>query len=86
MRIGPELKMLAAVGVLFFVAGVSDSLVLNKCQLKQELEAVAFTLPQGVLNETNEDLLAKSESVSTIQLAIRQPTLKKVFLLLVQFT
>ncbi|KAA0721885.1 Alpha-lactalbumin Lactose synthase B protein [Triplophysa tibetana] len=59
MRIGPEVKMLAALGVLFFVAGVSDSLVLNKCQLKQELEAVNFTLPKGVLNETKEDLLAK---------------------------
>lgn len=65
MRIAPEVKMLAVVGVLFVVAGVSDSVILNKCQLKQQLEAVALTLPQGVLNQTTENLLAKSESICT---------------------
>ncbi|KAI7810432.1 uncharacterized protein LOC130553356 [Triplophysa rosa] len=77
-RIGPEVKMLAVVGVLFFVAGVSDSLVLNKCQLKQQLEAAAFTLPQGVLNETTEDLLAKIVCHTQLTSGFNTSTVKQI--------
>ncbi|XP_065151900.2 uncharacterized protein [Paramisgurnus dabryanus] len=59
MRIGAEMKMLAVVGVLIFMVGVSDSVILTKCGLKQELEASGLTLPQDVLNQTKADMLAK---------------------------
>ncbi|XP_051561145.1 lysozyme C, milk isozyme [Myxocyprinus asiaticus] len=59
MSICPEVKMLAVVVVLFLVAGMGDSVILNKCGLKKQLEA-SLTLPQVVLNQTTPaDLLAK---------------------------
>ncbi|XP_067298701.1 alpha-lactalbumin [Pseudorasbora parva] len=39
MGIHPGMKMLAAVVVLFLAVGVSDSVILNKCELKQNLQA-----------------------------------------------
>ncbi|XP_051993868.1 uncharacterized protein LOC127651870 [Xyrauchen texanus] len=59
MSIYPEVKMLAVMVVLFLVAGMGDSVILNKCGLKQQLE-VTLTLPEVVLNQTTPvDLLAK---------------------------
>lgn len=72
MSMGPGAKMLAAVGVLFFVAGVSESVILTKCELKHKLEAVGLTFPKGVLNDTNANFLAKGEcsSVSPSKLVV----------------
>lgn len=60
MRIHPDVKMLAVVVVLFLAAGVSDSVILSKCELKRQLES-GLTLP--VPNST--DILAQSESLFT---------------------
>nr|XP_055062588.1 uncharacterized protein LOC129445405 [Misgurnus anguillicaudatus] len=59
MTISAEMKMLAVVGLLIFMVGVSDSVRMTKCEVKQKIEASGFTLPQGVLNQTPADLLAK---------------------------
>ncbi|KAK7165732.1 hypothetical protein R3I93_005723 [Phoxinus phoxinus] len=47
MSIHPGMKMLAAVPVLFLAVGFSDSVILNKCGLKQELQT-GLTLPPNM--------------------------------------
>ncbi|KAG1956001.1 lysozyme C, milk isozyme [Pimephales promelas] len=47
MSIHPGMKMLAAVVVLFLAVGMSDSVILNKCELKQQLQT-GLTLPPNM--------------------------------------
>lgn len=57
MRIHPDVKMLAVVVVLFLAVGVSDGMILSKCELKQQLERdLTLQIPNSA------DVLAQSES------------------------
>lgn len=58
MSIHPGMKMLAAVVVLFLAVGMSDSVILNKCELKQQLQT-DLTLPPNMT-----DVLAQSKCPS----------------------
>ncbi|XP_051748961.1 lysozyme S [Ctenopharyngodon idella] len=53
MRIYPDMKMLAVMVILFLAAGLSDSVILTKCGLKQQLQT-SLTLPPNTT-----DLLAQ---------------------------
>lgn len=57
MKIRTEVEMLAVVVVLCLALGVSDGVVVNKCQLGNELKT---SLPASLLNKIP-NLVAKSE-------------------------
>lgn len=60
MRTHPDVKMLAVVVVLFLAVGVSDGVILSKCELKQQLErGLTLQIPNSA------DVLAQSESLFT---------------------
>lgn len=57
MKVRVKVEMLAMVVVLFLALGVSDGLVIDKCQLGDELNT---TLPANILDQIA-NLVATSE-------------------------